>query len=170
MTLGGRKFPTDVVHVGKPRLLAIGDPSENQISYSIDGAGQWDMGTQIYSYTECKPNQNPYPKLIGTSGALVLRTRRAPLMLSCTHCFPEVRWDIAQAWDDRVPNCTGKKKLKNFVGGVVRIIDPAVADAGVVECSRARWASEPTINLKSRCQAWRCKSLVNHRYHFWQNS
>ena len=136
-----KRVSTDVIAVGRTKLLAaIGDPTENQKSYHAGGAGQWKMGTEIRVFSPCKANPATDPKLItiGTSGALVRKSKNEPpLMMSCAHILLLDDFDVAQAKEDRIPPCVGAANLKNFAGGVRQVADLNDADAGIVECADA---------------------------------
>jgi len=141
LVFGKQTISTDVVAIGStPSLFTttIGDPTQNDVNYHVDGVGTWDMGTMITVFIPGTLMAGAMPIGSGTSGCLVKQRGGSggPWMMSCEHVLFKDQFDVAQHNQDRVPGVG--QPLHNFVGGVREISRSiAYADAGLVECEDA---------------------------------
>jgi hypothetical protein len=152
LKVGKKRIETSVLVTGEFSLATgpVGNPSGNRKSYHSNGNGNWEMGTKITIWPECKKGVTT-PGLAkavtdilgmnyGTSGARVFhpKTDTSPsFMLTCGHVLIDNTNDVAQCQENRVDPCAAPPKdcLKNNVGKSVLVADRKKADAGIAECA-----------------------------------
>jgi hypothetical protein len=148
LVVQGRRIKTQVMAIGKtPRLTSttLGDPTDNDKNYHVDGAGTWRMGTKISVFVGGGVTSQSLPVGSGTSGCLVKQTQGGggPWMMSCAHVLFQDQADVAQQEEDR-DRTVSPTKLHNFVGGVLTLSTDKFVDAGLVECEGA---SKEILNI-----------------------